>query len=174
MWLKLNLDGIKLYFNIKGYRKSSNSNWDDEWCGVELNVLSENWLNYSQSGELLLACEVEEILLLFEDLVEDRILEPREIEFIEPDFKFVLNPKKNLMQDSRYIYVRPGHENVDIDAELKVSFWNGYLTANYLSLCLNREDILDFITYLKVITNQISKTDEHVQVLLKKGSLMEY
>ena len=78
------------------------------------------------------------------------------------------------MQDSRYIYVRPGHENVDIDAELKVSFWNGYLTANYLSLCLAREDILDFITYLKVITNQISETDEHVQVLLKKGTLLKY
>ncbi|MGM9612563.1 MAG: hypothetical protein ACI3XZ_03565 [Butyricicoccus sp.] len=174
MWLKLNLDGIKLYFNIKGYRKSSNSNWDDEWCGVELNVLSENWLNYSQSGELLLACEVEEILLLFEDLVEDRILEPREIEFIEPDFKFALHPQKNLMQDSSYIYVRPGHEIVDIDAEFKVFFWDGCLTANYLSLCMDREDILDFITYLKVITNQISETDEHVQVLLKKETLLKY
>ena len=63
MWLKLNLDGIKLYFKVKGYKKSTDSNWYDEWCTVELNVQSENWLNYSQSGDLLLACEVEEILL---------------------------------------------------------------------------------------------------------------
>ena len=75
VWLKLNLDGIKLYFKVKGYKKSTDSNWDDEWCTVELNVQSENWLNYSQSGDLLLACEVEEILSLFEDLTEDKIPE---------------------------------------------------------------------------------------------------
>lgn len=174
MWLKLNLDGIKLYFNIKGYRQSTDANWTDEWCGVELSVQSENWLNYSQSGELLLACEVEEILSLLEDLIEDRISEPREIEFIEPDFKFILNPKKDLSQDPRYTYIKPGCEIVDIDAELKVCFWNGGLTANYMSLCMDREDILAFIIYLKIITKQISKANEFVQELLKKGTLLEY
>ena len=163
-----------MYFNVKGYKKSTDNNWADEWCGVELNVQSESWLNYSQSGELLLACEVEEILSLFEDLAEDRFSEPRELEFIEPDFKFMLNPKKDLRQDPQYVYVQPGHEIVDIDAEFKVTFWNGGLTANYLSLCMDREDILAFTMYLKVITNKISKTDESVQALLKKGILLEY
>ena len=174
MWLKLNLDGIKLYFKVTGYRKSTDTDWSDEWCGVEFSVQSESWLNYSQSGELMLACEVEEVLSLFEDLVEDRIFEPREIEFIEPDFKFLLNPKKDLRQDPRYTYVKPGHEIVDINAEFKVCFWNGGLTDNYLSLCMDREDILAFIVYLKVITKQISKTETAVQALFKKGILLEY
>ena len=111
MWLKLNLDGIKLYFNIAGYRKSTDTNWTDEWCGVEFRVQSENWLNYSQAGELMLACEVEEILSLLEDLIADRISEPKEVEFIEPDFKFVLNPKRDLRQDPRYTYVQPGYNH---------------------------------------------------------------
>ena len=174
MWLKLDLDGIKLWFKVKGYKKSTDSNWDDEWCTVELNVQSENWLNYAQSGELLLACEVEEILSLFEDLTEDKIQESREVEFVEPDFGFVLNPKKDLRDDPRYTYVKPGCEIVDIDAELRVSFWNGGLTANYLSLNMDREDIIAFITYLRVITKRINKADDTVQLLLQNGVLVEY
>ena len=30
VWLKLNLDGIKLYFKVKGYKKTTDSNWDDK------------------------------------------------------------------------------------------------------------------------------------------------
>ncbi len=174
MWLKLNLDGIKLYFKISGYKKTNPEKWDDEWCGVELTIQSENWLNYSQSGGLLLACEVEEILSLLEDLIDDRISEQKEVEFIEPDFKFILNPKKDLRENSRYTYVKPGCEIIDIDVEFRVSFWNGGLTANYLSLCMDRSDILVFITYLKTVTNQISKTDVSVQDMLKNGTLLEY
>ena len=173
MWLKLDLDGIKLCFKVTGYKKSTNSNWDDEWCRVQLNVQSENWLNYSQSGELLLACEVEEVLSLFEDLVEDKIPESREVEFIEPDLRFVLNPKKDLRDDPQYMYVKPGYEIVDIDAEFRVSFWNDGLTANYLSLGMGREDIMAFIIYLRVITKRISKTDDNAQQLIKKGILLE-
>ena len=173
MRLKLNLDGIKLNFKVTGYKKSTNSNWDDEWCKVEINVQSENWLNYSQTGELLLACEIEEILSLFEDLIEDKLLESKEVEFIEPDLRFVLNPKKNLRDDTQYSYVKPGNENLDIDAELRISFWNDGLTANYLSLNMDREDILSFITYFKIITKQISKADDTAQVLLKNGILLE-
>ena len=174
MWLKLNLDGTILYFNVRGYRKSTDSNWTDEWCSVEINVRSGNWLSYSQSGELLLACEVEEILSLFKDLIEDKITESKEVEFIEPDFKFILNPKKDLRDDPRYTYVKPGHEIVDIDAEFRVFFWDGGLTANYLSLRMDREDITAFITYLSVITKQINKADDSVQSLIKDGNLLEY
>ena len=172
--LKLNLDGIKLYFKVKGYKKSNDNNWEDEWCTVELNVQSENWLSYSQSGELLLACEVEEILSWLKDLIEDKITESKEVEFIEPDFKIVLNPKKDLRNDPRYTYVKSGYEIVDVDAEFRVSFWNGGLTANYLSLRMDREDITAFITYLSVITKQINKADDAVQSLLKDGILLEY
>lgn len=173
MWLKLNLDGIELNIEIKGYQNSTYNNWDDEWCTVKINVQSENWLNYSQSGDLLLACEVEEILSMFEDLKKDKIPESREVEFIEPDIKFVLNPKKDLRDDPRFTYVKPGCEIVDINAEIRVSFWNAGLTANYLSLSMDEEDISAFIIYLKVITKRISKKDEDVHALLQKGILLE-
>lgn len=174
MWLKLDLDGIKLYFKITGYKEFTSTNWYDEWCGVELTVQTERWLNYTQSGDLLLACEVKEILSLFEDLTEDKFKESKKVDFIEPDFKFVLNPKKDLRNDSQYTYVRPGYEIVDINAEFKISFWNGGITENYLSLRMDREDINAFITYLRVITEQISKADASVQSLLNKGILLEY
>lgn len=171
MWLKLDIDGINLEFNIEQYRKSNENNCSDEWCNVKLNIQSGTWLNYSLSGSLLLACEVEEMLSLLEDLVDDKITEPKEIEFIEPDLKFVLNPKRDLKYKSEYIYVKEGYEIEDINTEFKVTFWNGCPTDNYLSTCMNREMILDFIIYLKVITNQISEADKYVQALLKKGTI---
>lgn len=173
MWFKLNLDGIKLYLRVNGYRKSTH-NWCDEWCGLEFTVQSNDWLNYTQSGELLLACEVEEMVSVFEDLLEDRINETKALEFIEPDLKFLIYPKKDLREDPNYTYVKPGYEIVDVSVDLQISFWDGGLTANYLSLAMDREEISLLVMYLKLVMGQLSKDDISVQEMLKNGSLLQY
>ena len=62
MWFKIDLNGIKFSIRIKGYHRSTNQ-WDEEWCKVDLTLLSDNWLNYSiENDELLLMFEVEELL----------------------------------------------------------------------------------------------------------------
>lgn len=173
MLFQLSLDGIKWYFKVKGYRKSTD-NWCDEWCHVEFTVQSHAWLNYTQSGELLLACEVEEMISVFEDLLEDRINETKTLEFIEPDLKFLIHPKKDLREDPNYTYVKPGHEIVDVSVDLQISFWDGGLTANYLSLAMDREEILLLTKYLRLVMGQLSKDDTFVQDMLKNGSLLQY
>lgn len=135
---------------------------------------SHAWLNYTQSGELLLACEVEEMVSVFEDLLEDRINETKTLEFIEPDLKFLIHPQKDLREDPNYTYVKPGHEIVDVSVDLQISFWDGGLTANYLSLAMDREEILLLTKYLRLMMGQLSKDDIFVQGMLKNGSLLQY
>ncbi|MCR5015963.1 MAG: hypothetical protein K6A75_05255 [Ruminococcus sp.] len=166
MWLYLKLDGIEFHFRVKNYRKSTREKWNIEWCRVDLTVHSENWLNYQLSSDILLACEVEEIRERISDLLEDKIKVQEVMKFIEPDFTFVLNPKKDLRDDSKYSYVAPGYEIVDIDAEFQIHFWNDGLTANYLSLCFDRNDLECLLVYLRCITNEIQTDDEMLQKLI--------
>ena len=167
MWLQLDLDGIKLHFRIAKYRKSIPESWDEQWCNIDLTLHRNNQLNYKISSEILLACEVEEIRNKIFDLLEDKIQAEEEMEFIEPDLTFVLYPKKDLHEDIKYTYVAPGHEVLDIDANLRVHLWNDGLTANYLSLCFGRDDLEKLLTYLQLVTNEISKDDKNVQELVE-------
>lgn len=168
MWLHLDLDGIEMHFRITGYRKSIPERWDDQWCQVDLSLYSHNWLNYQISSSILLSCEVEEIRNKVSDLLEDKIQTEEELEFIEPDLTFILTPKKDLRKDPRYTYVAPGYEIVDVDAVLHVHLWNSGLTANYLSLCFNRNDLERLVTYLRYVTLEISKDAKVIQELVQK------
>ena len=35
MALNMNIDGMEMYLNIKGYQKTNAENWDDTWCNVD-------------------------------------------------------------------------------------------------------------------------------------------
>ena len=174
MWLHLDLDGIETHFRITRYRKGIHEKRDEQWCTVDLTLRSDNWLCYQISSEILLACEVEEMRNRISDLLEDKIQAVEEMEFIEPDLTFVLSPKRDLCEDPKYTYVAPGHEIVDIDADLHIHFWNGGLTANYLSLCFERNDLECLMTYLQCVTHEISKNDIAVQELIKKDIIRLY
>ena len=108
MWLYLDLAGIEFHFRVNNYRKSTLDNWDVEWCNVDVTIHSGNWLNYQISSEILLACEVEEIRDKISDLLEDRIQEQIEIEFIEPDLSLFLNPKEDIRDNPRVYMLLPG------------------------------------------------------------------
>lgn len=174
MWLHLDLDGVELHFCVTRYRRSSPEKWDQQWCTVDLTLRSDNWLCYQISSEILLASEVEEMRDRISDLLEDKIQAVEEIEFIEPDLTFVLSPKKDLREDPKYTYIAPGHEIADIDADLHIHFWNGGLTANYLSLSFDRNDLECLLTYLQCITHEISKDDKAVQELIASDTIRIY
>lgn len=172
MWLKLNLDGIVLSLRIRQYKKVKADDWDSTWCKTDFSFMSEPWLNYSkEDDEVLLAREVDELVEALEKLLTDQLYEPTELTCIEPDFIFELNPKEDLRKNPRYLYIQPGCEIADIDLEWKVFFWNEGLTGNYLSVALARPDIECLLTYLKVVTGQLSEKDADVQTLIEKGIL---
>ena len=166
MWFHLDLDGIDFHFRISKYRKSIKDSWYDQWCNVDLILQSSNWLNYQASSEMLLCCEIEQLSTKLVDLLSNQLQSQEELEFIEPDLSFTLNPQKDLTLDTNYTYVAPGHEIADIDADIHFHLWNGGLTSNYISLRFNREDIEAFCSYLNLITNQVQTDDLTIKKLI--------
>ncbi len=170
MWLKLDLDGIVFQIQISGYQPSPTENWDSQWCRTSLSLASKNWLNYMiENDELLLTCEIQTLAESLQKLLNDGFNEITEIECIEPDFKFILHPKKDLRNDPRYIYVQEGHEIEDISMEWVVLFWNDGLTNNYLSMEFDRDDIEHLLNYLEMIMGSIDKQSETITEMINKG-----
>ncbi len=155
----LDLDGIELHFQIDEYKPSENEMWDQEWCNCELRLISGDWLNLKRSGELFLNSEVEGMLQHMIELLRDKEMgKPREVEFIEPDFRMVLHPIKDLRKE--YAYCKPGYEFQDVFIEWKTYIWNGGLTDNYMTVVLYREDIQKMIQYLSSVIAREQKAKE--------------
>lgn len=152
MSIQIKADGIIIDFLVKGYRKSTRENWDDQWCRCDFSFRSNSWLNYqSVDNEVLLSCEIEELENSLSLLLENKITEKTTIEPIEPDFKFILFPQEDLRNNPNYTYVQPGCEIQDIYLEWRVYFWCEGLTNNYLTVTLGREEITALRDYLRSV-----------------------
>ena len=170
MWLKLDLSGIRLSMQIRNYRKVSADDWHSTWCKTDFSFVSDEWLNYSKDNdEVFLACEIEDLAKALDDLLNDRLNALTEFSCIEPDFNFVLNPKKDLRLDPKVLYVKPGCEIVDIGMEWKISFWYDGLTDNYLSVALDRTDIECFLLYLRLVMGEVQESSPEIKALMGKG-----
>ena len=141
MSLSFNVDGINIYLKINNYKPSDKDHWDSLWCNCDFMFTSDNWLNYhKENDEILLCSEIEELESTLTMLLNSEINEDREISFIEPDFVFNISPIKNIQ-----------NLVLDIMTEWKVYFWHDGLTANYLSITLNRDEIQNLRDYLSYI-----------------------
>lgn len=157
MAFSLNIDGMEIYLNIKGYEKTNSENWHDTWCMVDFAFKFQGCIDYSKNDvEILLAYEVESLEEILTDLLEDRLQQTKELySFIEPDFNFELYPKHKITDENpEVLYVRPGHEMIDVSADWIVNLWSdGALTANCFTIAMDREDIKKLRDYLRSIIN---------------------
>ena len=141
MSLSFNVDGINIYLKINNYKPSDKDHWDAHWCKCDFMFTSDNWLNYhKENDEILLCSEIEELESTLTMLLNGEINEDREISFIEPDFVFNISPIKNMQ-----------NLVLDIMTEWKVYFWHDGITANYLSITLDRDEIQKLRDYLSKI-----------------------
>lgn len=116
-------------FYLKIERKYSDTqDEDDKWCNITI-YISNNYINYNNSGELLLECEINTIIKYVKLFLENGITEKEEISFIEPDIEFILY-----------------NDLVDLKINL---FENGALSADYFVICLNKEEIKQILDYLE-------------------------
>ncbi len=168
MWLKLNIEGFIVYFQIKGYKPSESGYSDDLWCDIKLTVEYGNDFKIHRSGELLYSDEIEHLLMKFQDLLADRIKDAEEIDFMEPDFVFVLDSQLNLSNERNEI------NNREVFVDFRIHFWNGNLTENHLSLRLYKENIEYLLYYIKLVTRQLKKTDKEITDLIEKGIILDY
>ena len=100
-----------------------------------------------------MSCEVEQLAKSLTELLANKLKEETEIACIEPDFIFKLFPQKDLRNDPKYVYVRPGCEIQDIYLEWKIYFWDGGITDNYLTVTLDREEITQLRDYLAFVSS---------------------
>ena len=111
MWLRLDLEGMKVQLQIKGYQPSSRDYWDFQWCKVDFTFAFPECINYTkQDDEVLLSCEVEELEAKLDDFINDKIIKSETLEFIEPDFVFEFQPGYNMEEAGVCSYAAPGHE----------------------------------------------------------------
>lgn len=174
MWLKMDLDGIIAELCIRQYIKKENRTSDeyDHWCNVGFSFSSQQWLNYNKENDtILLSYEVDDLAEALDNLLNDKLYKPTTTEFIEPDFCFELMPKMDLRNNPQILYIRSGHEIADISMEWKVFFWHGGLTANHLSVTLDRTDITNLRNYLFLITGKYDKHTPEIIEMEKNGIL---
>ena len=95
MQLKLNLGVVVLSLRIWGYTKVTDDDWHSIWCKTGFAFKSGDWLNYhAEAAEVFLAYEIENLVGALDSLLNDRLKTPTEFNCVEPDFNFILNPKR--------------------------------------------------------------------------------
>ena len=172
MWFKLNLSGIVMNMRIKGYEPSKKEKWDCQWCDIDFSFISKPWLKYRCDNDIvMLSCEVETLAKALDDLLNDKLSEVKAIECIEPDFNFILYPKKDLRKDPKYTYIQDGYEIEDVYMEMKIFFWDKGITNNFLSVTFYRSDIKYLKNYLFWVIGEIDKNDPEILDMIEKDIL---
>ncbi len=169
--LRLNLDGIVLNMRINDYNKDYKDG--EDWLKVDFSLEGHKWLHYQISGEIIEYCEIEMLIDGLSYLLDGKIKESNYIELTEPDLAFILKPQYDVRNNPRVLYVREGLEIVDVSMTMEVHFWDeGALTANYMSLEFDRDDIEHLLHYLKLISGKENATDEVIIKLIEDGIIL--
>ena len=159
MWLRLDLDGVEMYLRIQGFRESASPD-EDAWCRVSLHLQSP-WLHYDLDEHILCSEEVKWLSKTIEDAFDKRLPKNEELEFIEPNIRFIFS-----CLDAEGELTRPPM------ADLQVFFWNGYPTDNYLSLRFDKADLDALRQYLRLVTGEADLSDPRVRFWLDKGVIL--
>lgn len=154
MWLRLNVCGIFLYFQIKDYGKASR--YSDGFCRVTIRIQSDQNIDIcSNPGLVFEEFEVDCLCERLECVLNGQLKKNEIVSFSEPEAEFYLNPENR-------------------EAKLRLYLWCGTITDNYFSLAISGENLKYFVTYLKLITRKLSKKDEIITDLLSKEIILDY
>ena len=145
MSFNLNADGINIHLDIRNYKASGKDNGNSVWCRCDYKFSCGEWLNYHKEDVGILdSSEVERLESMLAKLVNGMVTGNEEISFTEPDFVFHISPAVEIQNTI-----------LDISAEWRIYFWdNGALTNNYLSITLDRKDIVELKEYLSSIISK--------------------
>ena len=172
MKFKLDLYGIMLYLNITDYKKTTAANMYDEWGGTELYICNEeNVILSVPDGGVFASYEIDYIKKSLKSLLDGNIKKITELEFIEPGIQIILHPGRDKDFDGEYNDKIKENEIIDIGVEVKIYFWYGSPTENYISVLLEREKIEKLYNYMRSVTFEASKDDFEIQKLIEEGTI---
>ena len=156
MDFEIDIDGIKIELQIRDYKSPKNDDDKyDSWCELDYSFTSGEWLNFNKKNDsMLLSFEIDDLVEGLTQLLDNKITNICEISFLEPDFEFILYPVSDLRDNPDVIYVKPGHEMIDISLEWRVFFYHQGVTANFLTVTLDRDEIKQFLDYLISVQNK--------------------
>ena len=144
MGLTLELEYVDLELEIRGYKTTNALNCWEEWCRVDYEITSGDWLNLMKKDEeVLLSFEVDAIIRRLEELLSGELSEISELHFAEPDFRMIFHPREDLRKDPKYQWIAPGHEFRDVYME--------WLVNETVRMVLERGDCVKLLEYLKGI-----------------------
>jgi hypothetical protein len=118
------------------------------WTDAVISV--ENWcFNYKTSASCIEFSELKGMRDKLSALLNDEIAAVETVEFIEPDVKIILKPKRDLRNEDKYTYIKEGYEIEDISADyLLFPFLDGVMTEQHYVMPLYRENIKLLVEYL--------------------------
>ncbi len=151
---KCNSAGIAISFEIK--RPDMSTFYDeDEWCLVSFKLTSGKMLRYEcEDAYVLRFSEIRELHEALTKLLMNEYKEETVINFEVPDFEFYLFPVFDLKKDPNFLYVTEEGRFTKINLYWRIYFWNGAVsTSNYLSVNLDKEQIIELRDYLRTILN---------------------
>lgn len=143
MLFLLNLFGIELKLDIRGYDKDYDKVADNAWCECDFSFKASPWLDYEiNNDELLLSSEVDELSKLLTMHLNGELSEDIEYFCLESDFVFKFYQERNIV------------DGKDICLEWCVYLWHDYWTENFMTFTLFREDIEKLRDYLMSIKKE--------------------
>lgn len=172
MKLRMNICDVDVWLEIYNYKKTDAENADFDWSRVKFSVCGK-YINYHiDDAEFFLNVEVEYMKHIFGELLKGNIKETTTVEFAEPDFEFVMNPKRTLYDEPGKVIYKNGSVTLDISVDFKIHFWcNDGLGTNVFTMTMDREEIQAFYVYLQAVTGEIDKKGELVGEYIDKGYL---
>ena len=139
----LDLSGIELKLDIRGYDKNYDKISDNAWCECDFSFKASPWLDYKiKNDEMLLSSEVDELSKLLTMHLNGELREDIEYFCLESDFVFKFYYDRNV-EDGKNIYI-----------EWCVYLWHDYCTENFMTFTLFREDIEKLRDYLMSIKKE--------------------
>lgn len=151
---KCNSAGIAISLEIK--RQNNNMCYDDdEWCLVSFKLTSGKMLRYEcEDAYVLRFSEIRELHGALTKLLMNEYKEETVVNFEVPDFEFYLFPVFDLKKNPNFLYVNEEGRFTKINLDWRIYFWNGAVsTSNYLSVNLDKEQIIELRDYLRTILN---------------------
>ena len=136
--IEMRIEDTIIRFGISGYKPGNmRGEEDEEWCDVSLSV-ENSYFNYHRHDELMLMYEVDSLKNSLMNLLEGKLSGDTKIDFIEPDYEFILFPKT---------------EKSCILMEMKINLWlDGALSSHSYSMLFNHEEIQIILDYLEKLT----------------------
>lgn len=172
MWFKIDLSGIVLELQIRGYSSLRNEDEYVRWCRTDFSFSSKSWLSYRKTDDEVMDCgEIEGLAFRIDKLLKDELDSVTKMSCIEPDFLFIFQPKRDIRNDPNVAYVAPGHEIEDIHMEWRIAFWDDGLTENYLSVRLYRQDLELFKAYLYLVMGKNDMSSPEIINMINCGML---